>query len=84
MAFAIGALLLNYALYQTRVVPRWISSWGLLAAGSILVARFMLLGGFDLSAATVTALDAPIFAQEMVFALWLIARGFRMPEDAAL
>jgi hypothetical protein len=76
VAFALGALLLNYALYSTRLVPRWISVFGLLAAASILVARLLLIGGVELDADLVIAMDAPIFAQEMVFAAWLIARGF--------
>jgi hypothetical protein len=80
VAFALGALILNYALYQTRLVPRWISIWGLLAAGSILTARVILLAGVEISSATVTAMDAPIFAQEMILAVWLIARGFNVAE----
>jgi hypothetical protein len=75
-AFSLGALILNYALYRTRLVPRWISAWGLLAAASILAARLMIISGLELSSATVTMLDAPIFLQEMVFAVWLIVRGF--------
>jgi hypothetical protein len=81
VAFALGALILNYTLYETRLVPRWISLFGLLAATSILVARLLLIGGVELSADVVTAMDAPIFAQEMVFAGWLIARGFTGPAD---
>ena len=80
VAFALGALILNHTLYQTRLVPRWISVFGLLAAASILAARVLLVGGVDLSSTVVTAMDAPIFAQEMVFAVWLIARGFKEPE----
>ena len=75
-AFSLGALILNYMLYRTRLVPRWISAFGLLAAASILAARMMLIGGLELPSDTVTMLDGPIFVQEMVFAVWLIFRGF--------
>ncbi len=81
VAFALGALILNYTLYESRLVPRWISLFGLLAAASILGARLLLIGGVELSADVVTAMDAPIFAQEMVFAVWLIARGFTGAAD---
>jgi hypothetical protein len=81
VAFALGSLTLNYGLYRARLVPRWISAWGLLAAASILSARVALLVGAGLNPRTVTMLDAPIFLQEMVFALWLIVRGF---DSAAL
>ena len=74
--FSLGSLILNYALYWTRLVPRWLSLWGLLAAVSILAARMMMLFGLELSPTMVTMMDAPIFLQEMVFAVWLIFRGF--------
>lgn len=76
IAFSIGAIILNYSLYRTKLVPRWVSIWGLLAAASILAARVMLLLGVDLSPSTVAMLDGPIFLQEMVFAVWLIVKGF--------
>jgi hypothetical protein len=75
-AFSLGTLMLNYLLFRTRLVPRWISVFGLLAAASILTARVMLLCGLELPPATVTTMDGPIFLQEMVIAVWLILRGF--------
>jgi hypothetical protein len=75
-AFSVGSMMLNYTLYRARLVPRWISVWGLLAAASILGARVALLSGVQVSSATVTLMDTPIFLQEMVFAVWLILRGF--------
>lgn len=75
-AFGIGALLLNYTLFRARLVPRWISVFGLLSAASILTARLLLIVGVGLSSSAVAGMDAPIFLQEMVFAVWLIVRGF--------
>ena len=74
--FGLGTLMLNYVLYRARLVPRWISAFGLLAAASILAARVMVISGLELSSATVTIMDAPIFLQEMVVAVWLIVKGF--------
>ena len=76
MAFGLGALILNYVLFRVRLVPRWLCGWGLVAASLILAARIMVISGFQLSSSTVFMMDAPIMLQEMVFAVWLIAKGF--------
>lgn len=80
-AFALGALLLNYTLYRARLVPRWIAVFGLLSAVSILAARILLIVGISLAPSTVAAMDGPIFLQEMVFAVWLIFKGFEPLSD---
>jgi len=82
--FALGTLILNYVLYRARLVPRWISAFGLLAGASILAARVMAISGLELSSATVTIMDAPIFLQEMVLAVWLIVKGFNSSAIASL
>ena len=75
-AFSLGALILNYVLYRARLVPRWLSVWGLVGAALNLAARMMVIYGLEPSSATQIVLDAPIAAQEMVFAVWLIVKGF--------
>ena len=70
--FVLGALMFYVLLYQSRLVPRWLSAWGLVAAALGIVPP---LGGmFGLSSLGV--LVAPLFLQEMVMAVWLIAKGF--------
>ena len=76
IAFGVGAILLNYLLYRTRLVPRWLSGWGLISATLIVAVRVMLMSGFELSSSTVVMMDMPIMLQEMVFAIWLIIKGF--------
>jgi len=78
-AFGIGALILNFTLFWARLVPRWISVFGLLSAASILTARVLMIAGVDLASSTVVWMDGPIFLQEMVFAVWLISKGFKLP-----
>ncbi len=75
-AVGLGTLTLNYVLFRARLVPRWISAFGLLAGASILAARVMVISGVELSSATVTIMDAPLFLEEMVLAVWLIVKGF--------
>jgi len=74
--FSLGALILNYVLYRARLVPRWLSVWGLVGAALILAARMMVIFGLEPSSATQIAMDAPIAVQEMAFAVWLIVKGF--------
>ncbi len=76
--FGIGSLTLNYVLYQSNLVPRWISVWGLIGAG--LVILYGLIGIFSLDpnmiSSILTLLVIPIAIQEIVFAIWIIIKGF--------
>ena len=72
----LGGLFLNYSLYELKLVPRLLSVWGLIGAACVLL--YGLLGLFGLTADSITLnlLAAPIAIQEMVFAVWLIVKGF--------
>lgn len=77
LAFALGAFLYYLVLFKSRLVPRWLSGWGLVA---IALNVFSTLYGtfvqdFSLSSVS-TAINIPILLQEMVLAGWLIAKGF--------
>jgi hypothetical protein len=78
--FALGAAVLNYVLFRSRLVPRWLSIWGLIGAPLTLSYGVAgLLGyGTDLGS-PLMLLAMPIAFQEMVFAVWLITRGFDRP-----
>jgi len=77
IVFSLGALMFYYVLYQSKLIPRWLSGWGLvgatlhLASGVLvmfgLLTEFPILGIFW---------DLPIALQEMVLAIWLIVKGF--------
>jgi hypothetical protein len=74
--FAIGAVILYYLLFQSRLVPRWLSLWGLVAAPLFLVASLSLLWTGDPNSTLANILFAPLAVQEMVLAVWLIVKGF--------
>ena len=77
LAFVVGTFMYNYVMYRSRLVPRWLSGWGLVGAVLTLVA--IVYAGFtqDFGFTTVNSvLMAPIGLQEMVLAVWLIAKGF--------
>ena len=79
---SLGGLALNYILYRSRLVPRWLSAWGLIGDVCILIYGTMGLFGTDTNSFDATTLlAAPIAVQEMVFASWLIIKGFYTPGE---
>ena len=71
IVFGLGALMFYYLLYQSKLIPRWLSVWGLI--GAPLVLALGLLGMFG---DILVYLALPIAVQEMVLAVWLIVKGF--------
>jgi hypothetical protein len=75
-AFSLGALMYYYIFYQSRLVPRWLSVWGLVGVTlGIVNGLYDMFGGIPNETISML-LDLPIFAQEMVLAVWLIVKGF--------
>jgi len=72
--FGIAFLMLSYLLYQSKLVPRFISVWGLIA--SILFLTANLLGMMGLIPAMASISLLPIILNELVLAIWLIVKGF--------
>lgn len=79
--FCIGALMLYYLLFQSKIVPRWLSVWGFIAAPLMFVAGLSLIWTGDPNSTFSTILYAPMAVQEMVFAVWLIVKGFSSPRS---
>jgi hypothetical protein len=77
LPFCLGALMYYYIFYQTRLIPRWLSGWGLI--GIILIIVISMLVMFRVigpMSTTQIVLAVPIGLQEMVLAVWLIVKGF--------
>jgi hypothetical protein len=74
LPFATGAVLLYVLLYRTRLVPRFIAVWGLVAVG--LVAVFNLVGADVTKIGPEVLLAVPIILNELFLAGWLIVKGF--------
>lgn len=74
---ALGCLTLNFVLFQSRLVPRWLSLFGL--AGGALAFLYGMIGIFGWGSgfgSPYMLLAMPLAVQEMVFAGWLIVKGF--------
>jgi uncharacterized protein DUF4386 len=80
-AFSLGALMYYAAMYQSRLVPRWLSAWGALGALCSLGAAIGVLFGLVPYSPPMIALILPIAVQEMALAIWLIAKGFTAPAN---
>jgi Domain of unknown function (DUF4386) len=81
-AFSVSAVILNYVLFRMRLVPRWLSAWGLAAATSYVAGGVLGVYGPDPASVTQTVLDLPLAVQEMALAVWLIIRGFTQVADS--
>ncbi len=75
--FGVGAVFFYWLLYRSKLLPRWLTVWGLIAIALHLATGFLqLFGVVPASSILQTAMNLPIFLQEMVMAVWMIARGF--------
>jgi len=79
IVFPIGALMLYYLFYQSKLIPRWLSAWGFLGAIPYLASFLLGMFGFELG-----ILVLPLAVQEMVMAVWLIVKGFNPSAIASL
>jgi len=69
--YGLGALILNYLLYKSKLIPRWLSGWGLIGATLMLAMGLLRMFGHPW-----IFLAVPILVNEMVLAVWLIVKGF--------
>jgi len=79
VVFTLGALILYSVLYKSKLIPRFISAWGFIAAAFMLTGTVLIMVGMfaGISALGLNLIFAtPIAVQEMVMAVWLIVKGF--------
>ena len=78
-AFSLGALMFYTLLYQSKLIPRWLSVWGFIAIILHLATGLLIVFGLQTAFSELnTAMNFPIFLQEMVMAVWLIVKGFNL------
>ena len=84
LAWCIGAFLYYALFFKTRLVPRWLSVWGLVGITLTVAASILVLFRQIAPLSTVHLLmSLPIFPQEMVLAIWLIVKGFNPSATAS-
>jgi hypothetical protein len=78
LSWCIAALMYYTVFYQFNLVPRWLSVWGLVGISiTLLVSVLGMLNLLPSFGTVQTVTNLPIAIQEMVFAVWLIARGIQ-------
>jgi hypothetical protein len=72
--YCLGALIFYYLLYRSKLIPRWLSAWGLLGAALFLATVPFRM--FGLMPPSTLVLAVPLILNELVLAIWLIVKGF--------
>ena len=84
IAFTLGAMMYYYVLYQSRLIPRFISGWGFLGVALSLATALLSIFGQIVPLSTVSILlNLPLAVNEIVFAVWLIVKGFNSSATAS-
>ena len=76
IVFSLSALMLNYILYRSKLIPRWLSGWGFIGAIFYLASGFLPLFGHGTNSTIYNLMEVLLFLQEMALAVWLIVKGF--------
>ncbi|WP_078596239.1 DUF4386 domain-containing protein [Evansella clarkii] len=75
--WSIGGLILYYCLYKIRIIPRWLSIWGMIGSTFTLFATLMImLNLIELVSPVYFILNAPLAFGELILAILLIVKGF--------
>ncbi|MED1919181.1 DUF4386 domain-containing protein [Bacillus thuringiensis] len=80
LAFVLAMFLFTYIFYQTKLVPRWLSVWGLIGSTLSILASLLFMIRFIGLDTAYMMLNIPIAFQQLVLAIWLIMKGFN-PTD---
>jgi hypothetical protein len=80
LPFGIAAFIYYAIFYGTRLLPRWLSVWGLVGISLMIVSVLSgLLSLMDPSSPILFLFNMPILVQELVLAVWLIVKGYASP-----
>ena len=85
LVFSLNAMIVSYLLYRSRLVPRFLSVWGLIGAPLIFASALLnLFGVFGVFSPIADLMALPVASFEMALAVWLIVKGFNSSALASL
>ncbi|WP_186758569.1 DUF4386 domain-containing protein [Echinicola salinicaeni] len=78
LTLSVGNLMFYYILYQSKLVPQWLSVWGLIATvlSSVLASLLLMFSVINIITPIYILLALPTALLEIVLAIWLIVKGF--------
>jgi hypothetical protein len=77
LAWTIGAAMYHFIFFKTRLIPRWLSVWGLVGVPfTILDCLLVIFEVIQPDSPVQVILNLPLGLQEIPLALWLIIKGF--------
>lgn len=77
--WGLGGLMFCYLLYQSKLIPRFMSVWGFI--GYVVFLTGALLEFLGISAGLILSIPGGLF--EVFFGVWLIVKGFNSPAIAS-
>ena len=76
LAFCLGGILFYYLLDKSRIVPRVLSLWGLIAVFPCLIATLFVIFGYEVP----FFVYLPYVPFEFVIGVWILVKGIKIPE----
>ena len=76
IVFTLGALMFYYLLSKSKLIPQFISVWGLVAAALLLTGALVGMLGLIPLLKVMIFFGPPIALNEITLAVWLIVKGF--------
>jgi len=78
ITFVLGAVLFYIMMYQSKLIPRFISIWGLIGTAVVLANTVM-----DMLGVPPGNLGVIMLLNELFLGVWLIVKGFNQPEEVS-
>jgi hypothetical protein len=80
IVLGMGSLMFCYLLYQSKLIPRFMASWGLIGYAALLMGALLELFGFKVG--LLYSVPGGLF--ELALAFWLFVKGFHSPATVSV
>lgn len=78
IVFTLGAWMFYYMLYKSKLLPRFISIWGLIATALLLIGALCALFDFISLSKVMNIFGPPVGLNEITLSIWLFFKGFNL------